>query len=167
MLWNAVIPSIRNQISNIIISTRQFIMYYIEGATVIVINQICNIFKEYNPRFFCIDDSHDLKKQISSFVIETLLFSANGKRLTRKSCSDYINIRQSLGIKAANIVFNQIASWKIISVCNTSSLVHLVGKSNLKPRLHESNINSSNTGKQTANSKNTHIILLHPPRFRQ
>ena len=72
-----------------------------------------------------------------------------------------------LGIKAANIVFNQIASRKIISVCNTSSLVHLVGKSNLKPRLHESNINSSNTGKQTANSKNTHIILLHPPRFRQ
>lgn len=93
MLRNAVIASIRNQISNIIISTCQFIMYYIECTTVIVINEIRNIFKEYNPRFFCIDDSHDLKEQISSFVIETLLFSADGKRLTRKPRSDYINIR--------------------------------------------------------------------------
>ena len=93
MLRNAVIASIRNQISNVIISTRQFIMYYIESTTVIVINQIRDIFKEYNPRFFCIDDSHDFKKQISPFVIETLLSSANGKRLTRKPCSNYINIR--------------------------------------------------------------------------
>ena len=62
--------------------------------TIVMVNQVTNIFKENHFRFYCISNTCNFKEQITSWVFKTTLISHKGKTLwgTRKA---YLNFRNS------------------------------------------------------------------------
>ena len=58
-----------------------------------MLHQIGNVFKKNDFGTFGVNDSRDLKKQIAALIVEAFLLSGDRKRLTRKTCGQYIKIR--------------------------------------------------------------------------
>ena len=126
MLGNAVIASIRNQITNKISAPRKFVMNNVERFTVVVFGKICHILQKYDGRVFRIDYFSDFKEQISALVRKSFLFSANRKRLARKACRKYIEIWDIIFIDCANIAFDQNRIGEIVPIGHTGVFIDIV-----------------------------------------
>ena len=62
-----------------------------EGMTVVVLDEICYIFQKHKAGIVRTNETGNLKKEIASFIVKSLLFATYRKSLAWKSCGDNIN----------------------------------------------------------------------------
>lgn len=147
VLRNAVIASVCNKVANIISAPRKFVMNNVERFTVVVFGKICHILQKYDGRVFHIDYFSDFKEQISAFVRKSFLFSANRKRLARKACRKYIEIRDIIFIDCANIAFDQNRIGEIVPIGHTSVFIYIVSPYDFMPGLRKGKVYSADSAK--------------------
>ena len=152
MLRHSVITSICDNIANIISSPRKFVMNDIECFSVIVFGKIRNIFQKHDGRMFCVYDFADLEKHISTRIGKAVLFSANRKRLTREARYENVKSRNACFIDIANISFDERNVREIMTICHAGILVYIIRPNDRMSGFFESQIDSSYSAKQTANS---------------
>ena len=63
--------------------------------TIVMVNQVTNIFKENHFRFYCISNTCNFKEQITSWVFKTTLISHKGKTLAGEPRNQNISFRNS------------------------------------------------------------------------
>ena len=85
LLRYAVIACIHNFILRTISEFRHRIVNSQKSLSLVVFNEVGNIFKKNHPRFFCCNNPCRFKKQVSSRILKAFLQSNRRKRLARKT----------------------------------------------------------------------------------